>query len=266
MEARGIMTRAAAFTILGIRCQPLGVLWYTLRDGRLSELAISLLYWVQFWLSAKTSLSAETDIREYSEIYQSFSLDNGQRLIARASSVLRTEDAIIAAEYGQPGARILVRTRNGDQLFNPYHGDDGVWHIHALLFLEDGSYFVTTGDKRKYFDLIRLSKHGCAIEQRIERLGAGYTGMVQHMSGIWVGSDFSQRANFIKKVGERRKYFLPKSCIKDFIVSIGLHDNSTIIVITRTLNHYCGHVLLFDTDKRAFVGGNPVTVTEWTAL
>ena len=264
--AKGITTRAADFAPFGIRSKPIGLIWYTIRERRLIELFVSLFYVLQSAIAAKRVASRETGVGSYDEVFQHYALAGGGRLVARRNSVVERADRLIAGEYGQPGARILYRTAAAEMLFDPYANDAGVWHIHAILPLADGRFLVATGDRKKYLDLMEIDAAGCRIHKRIERLCAGYTGMARHGDDIWAGSDFSERANFIKKVGGSRKHFLPAACAKNYVIGIDSVDRSHLLVITRRLNSYAGYALLFDTIGQSFVAGNPIAIGEWTAL
>lgn len=264
--AKGIITRAADFALFGVRAKPIGLIWYTIRERRLTELVVSLLYVLQFAVTARRGVSRETCVHAHDEVFQHYALAQGGRLIARRNSIVETADGLIAGEYGQPGARILYRSAAGESLFEPYATDPGVWHIHAILPMADGRFLVATGDSKKYLDLMEIGAGGCRIHKRIERFCAGYTGMARHGDEIWAGSDFSERANFIKRLGRRRKHFLPPSCARNYVIAIDSVDPSHLLVITRRLNSFMGDALLFDTVGQSFVAGNPIAIGEWTSL
>lgn len=264
--AKGITTRAANFAPLGIRSKAIGLLWYTIRERRLIELFVSLFYVLQSAIATKRVVTRETRVKSYDEVFQHYTLADGRQLVARRNSIVERADTLIAGEYGQPGARIFYRSAGTEILFEPYADDPGVWHIHAILPLAEGRFLVATGDSKKYLDIMEIDAANCRVRKRIERFCAGYTGLARHGDDIWVGSDFSERANFIKRLGDSRKHFLPAACAKNYVVGLDSVDPSHVLVVTRRLNSFAGYALLFDTVGRAFVAGNPIAIGEWTSL
>jgi hypothetical protein len=165
----------------------------------------------------------------------------------------------VAAEHGEPGARILVVDSGRARVFDPYGAS--VWHLHALVHLRDDLYAVSTGDATKALDVMRITSDRCELLERLVHHCGGFTGMSVHAGALWVGSDLSERANFIAPLTGPR-YFLPRDCVREYVIRLRSTGPTRLEVITKRLRTGQGHALVFCTATRKFIAANPIEVID----
>lgn len=261
MSDKGIVRYARNFTIFGVNAFYIGILVKTCREGRLLELAASLCHHVQNFFSGVEDPREATDESTYCDLIYAFDLKR-ERFFARRQGVWSGNGMTVACEYEQPGARIMVLHNGNARIFRPYAGT-GVWHLHALAHLGGDHFAVSTGDTIKALDIFRITPSECTLLRRAVSRLAGYTAMLNHNGSLWGGSDFTERPNFLTMPDEGRKYFLPKSCIKEYVTHITALDADRLLVFSRRLGTLQGHALIFCTAERKFTACNAIDVCDF---
>ena len=259
---KGIVQYAASFRLFGINLFWLGILYKVGHEGRLREAAISAWYMLQSRFSPVEAPAAHTGIEAHTEILYSFDLASAPGFKARAQSVCSNGKVTVAGEYAWPGARILVRHQDHDEVHDPYADDGGIYHIHAVTHLEKNEFAVTTGDTKKVLDLLFLEDAGRIVRRRKISNCAGYTAMIFLDGNLWGGSDFSERANFLVNISDSQKYFLPRTCLREYFIDIKPIPASRLLVITRRLGTDGGHALIFGVKDRQFVAANAIRIAD----
>lgn len=260
ISGKGILRRASDFRLLGIRAPLLGVAYFTIVERRLLEALVSGVQLVIRRAFPTKVPDRPTAVRIFTQRYFRYRLEGGEQLIARAEAICRIGDARIACEYGQPGHRILVESDRGRFIQDPYD-DAGVWHLHAIVPLDDRTVAITTGDSAKYLDIYAVGRDRCRFVRRLKRRLAGYTAMAVSDGRLWCGSDFSERANYLLCIEDGKKYYLPADSIREYVIHLA-DTADGLLVVTRRLHRTTGHALLFSTDERRFVASNPISVLE----
>lgn len=161
---------------------------------------------------------------------------------------------------------MLVVVNSEHAIYQPYQKIVGVQHIHAIATLKAPYFLVSTGDTSKRLDLFRITGEECTLIRCISSSLAGYTAIHVKDHEVWVGSDFSERANFISNLSTETyaetNYYLPKNCVREFIISISSYDESRLLVVTARLNQTYGHALIFCRLQREFIAANKIEIDE----
>ena len=257
----GIKEASEDFAVFGIKAQILGIFFYVIKNKRVFEVFLSIKYIIQAHLRGLYNPKFLCGDHDFEEIFIIFKSRGGDTIVARDDSVYRRDGFLVAGEYGKPGARFLIRMGGAEALCVPYVNEPAVKHIHALHHLGENRFLVTTGDCRKAADLVDIDEGGIRRVKRLMRYRGGFTAITSHCGQIWVGSDLSERANFIA-VLDGAKYFLPRESVKEYVVSMESLSNTKIEVITRRLGKYSGHRIIFCTEVNKFIASNSIKIEE----
>lgn len=263
---KGIVDFANKFTLFGFHAFYIGILIQCVRERRVRELLATGLRMFWYWVKPVPTPKSITNLTRYLEIHERFSLHQDTPLIARRQAVWRDGDMMIAGEYGKPGARLLVIVNSEQVIYRPYQKSVGVQHIHAIARLEGPYFLVSTGDTSKRLDLFKITGKECTLLSCISPSLAGFTAISVVENEIWVGSDFSERANFISKMSAHTyaetTYYLPKNCVREFVISISPYDENRLLVVTARLNQTYGHALIFCRIDHEFIAANKIQIDE----
>jgi hypothetical protein len=260
---KSIIKHASRFRLIGINLFLLGIFWQTVREGRLLELFISTWYMLNYWIRPVKNPDADTGVSRFQQVFYKFDSPDHGVLVARSEGIYSNRHTTIACEYGWPGARILVLHGGREHIFNPYI-NQGVWHLHAIAYLGNSEFAISTGDSKKILDIFTITPSSLIFRRRVVRFCGGYTGMTWHANDLWVGSDLSERANFIASISCGKKYFLPRDCIREYVINLRTLNDSLLLIITKRLHTYRGHALIFCTTTRRFVASNSIEITEFS--
>jgi hypothetical protein len=263
MKKNGILVEAKKFDFFGVRVLWLGIIWHAIKERRMAELLISAWWMVLYQIKKPAEPPEKTQLNEFSLRFTRFNLPDGISLLARQCGICRWgANNIVACEYGEPGARILLVQDGAASVSCPYAQNRRVWHIHAIAHLGGNQYLVSTGDSAKLLDVVSIGPHGSEILKRLVSHCGGYTSMLRCCGETWVGSDLSERANFIATIPDRGKYFLPPQSTKEYVIHLQSIPNDQLLVITRRLHTRNGHALKFCTKTRRFVAENEISIRE----
>lgn len=259
---KGIVDYANSFKILGINFFYAGIIIQTLREERLIEVLLSIRHNLIARIKAPTLQSCRHKIDTYNSGLIILDKVTGMQFNARKQAIIRHKTFSVAGEYGQPGARIVIWNKARMRLFDPYKSKR-VFHIHAMEYLGEDNYAVTTGDSKKYLDILRIDWASCYLLHRLEHFGAGYTALLMVDGQLWGGSDFAERSNFIVKLtGGRRIFYLPKNCYGQYVLDIISSGKNELIVFTKKLNSNHGSRVVFSMNSLEFVETNLILINE----
>ncbi len=263
---KGIVDFANEFHIFGIRAFYVGILIQCFRERRVWELVVTGFRSVLYWANPVTIPRQTTHLRQFQEVHERLPIGDSTHLIARRQAVSRENGLLIAGEYGKPGARLLVVSQGTGQVYQPFQGDTGVQHIHAIANLKGPYYLISTGDTSKRLDVLRISDNECTLTKTIFSSLAGFTAISVVDDEIWLGSDFSERVNFIARLSSNLDlcftYYLPRNCVREFVISISPYGQHELLVITARLNQSYGHALIFCRKNNEFVSANRIEIDE----
>lgn len=261
-NTKGIVQFAADFKIFGVRCFWLGILVQTYRERRLVELFTSGVALFRCKLLSTPTPERSTPLEEHDEVFTKYDTSNAAVFVSREQSICVAKNLTVICEYGQPGSRILVINKNSRKIYSPYRNEN-VWHLHAIVYLGGDYFLVSTGDTIKALDLFKITALECRRVRRVQHRLAGYTAMHMHDKDCWVGSDFSERANFIMNMSEGKKYYLPKDSLLEYVIHVDSINTTKMQIITRRLGKFKGHSLIFCTLRKKFLASNRIDINAY---
>lgn len=153
----------------------------------------------------------------------------------RANSILVGDGWCVAGEYGD-GCRLFYGDHAGTQSISTfYEADPAVIHIHLLHKLEGQKFAVCTGDSGKYLDIWEVAEHGIRFVERLISRFAGYTAAATVSGEHYFGTDFSQRPNYLLRLGDRRKFPFPGASFKHYAVQFAPYEDRYILCLAKGL-------------------------------
>jgi len=174
--------------------------------------------------------------------------------LTRTANIVDDEDLAVVGEYGE-GKRIFFATRQHSGVNNHYCRDPQVKHIHSILRISKTQLLIATGDSAKYLDLWKMEDGRVRFHSRIKRRLAGYTGAVTVGDEHYFGTDFSSRPNFLLRLRDNRKFFLPKEVYLQYVVRLQQYRDRYIVGSTKRLDPFggCRGVFVFDCAEESFL-------------
>lgn len=176
-------------------------------------------------------------------------------IAVRPHSVAVCGEATIVGEYCETGARIFMLTGHRMVVSDHYCREPGVQHIHLVHAVDNEYFLVSTGDSRRLLDLWRIDGGQLRFERRLMRRLAGFTGVATVRGETYLGSDFSSRPNYLLRLRDRRKFFLPREAFLRYVWLVEPVDDRYLIVGSKTLEIVGGmrSVSIFDAAMACFV-------------
>lgn len=255
-----VLSYARSCRFLGVNFFWLGIVIAVVRERRTIELLHSIWCEIRYLTRPVAFPGAVTGRHDFSSVYTRFTV-GGDTLVAREQSIVRHPDLVVAGEYGGPGARVLVGSRGKVRIFSPYDNDRLVWHIHAICHVCGDTYLVTTGDSRKYADLVIINAQECRISKRLFGRIGGFTAVVHVNGTLWGGSDLSERVNYVRNLSTNDMYFLPERGFGTYVIGLERSDGA-LLVATKKLGSSDGYIFVFSLEQLKFTAGNKMTVHE----
>lgn len=173
----------------------------------------------------------------------------------RIEAVSCSQEILIMGEYGLPGKRIAVVTKSSCKIIKFYMGDPSVLHIHSLYRPANSkNILITTGEKAKYLDLWDLQGSSIAFGKRLRQSLAGYTAIQKVGGEYYLGTDFSQRPNYIENL-DGKKYFFPEKAWKMFAMRFQQYQDRFLVSLNVEFPVFGGRYTLsiFDCVREEFV-------------
>lgn len=124
-------------------------------------------------------------------------------------SVAANANYVVAGEYGDASPRLFLLSREGVRSFHCYDSDSRVRHIHCCTFLDAQHLLVSTGDSAKYLDRYVIRNGSLEREARLCRWLGGFTAAAHVNGDVYLGTDYSERPNYLWRLRDRKKFFYP---------------------------------------------------------
>jgi hypothetical protein len=160
----------------------------------------------------------------------------------------------LLGEYADDSAMIILYSSEGVRTFSPYEDDPGVRHIH-LLHLHDDAIFVATGDSRKYLDKFHFDSGELRFVRRILKRFGGFTAACSIGKHLYLGTDFSNRPNYIYCLQTGEKFGFPRPAFYQYCVLM-LRIEERLILCLNISPPYAPPkktVSIFDSESKRYV-------------
>lgn len=205
----------------------LKIFWAALRQRRLFELCAVSTY-LEFKLRPSdvepTYIDSKATARflnEFQEVAGSIIIfPGGEAVRIRREAVCSVGSGILYGEYHPlKGTRVFLEEKRILYTFDFYENDHRVNHIHSIQKISDQTVLINYGDSRRYSDLV-LVGDGEATLKRIGRYDVvlgGYTSGCWVRDRLYLGSDFTERKNFIQEYTTRVRHPLPRRICRHFV-------------------------------------------------
>lgn len=173
----------------------------------------------------------------------------------RLHGVTQCGDSTIAGEYGEDRARLFLLTEERSTVCDYYDREPGVRHIHFVHALDERRFLVSTGDSKRVLDVWRIADGHLRLERRLMSRLAGFTSVATLGGETYLGTDFSSRPNYLLRLSDRRKFFLPKEAFLKWIWLIEPVENRFLVIGSQALDPIGGarSVSIFDAALGCFV-------------
>jgi hypothetical protein len=172
---------------------------------------------------------------------------------ARTASIVCEANFLLIGEYGH-SARIAYVTRDACFLINYYNETPKIDHIHLIHKIENcKSFLIATGDGQKVLDHWEMDRDGIRFVERIRWHFAGYTAAICVQGVIFLGTDFSERPNYIETL-QGEKYFFPKIAYKMWVLGFKeIRQRYIISLNAENQSPWRMAISLFDVRRREFI-------------
>jgi hypothetical protein len=173
----------------------------------------------------------------------------------RLHTVAEIGELTLAGEYGEGSARIFVMDDVQCSVTHYYNNRAGVRHIHCIHAISDDAFVITTGDSQRSADLWRIEDGKIRFDRTILRLFGGFTAATRAGGHDYFGSDYSGRPNYLWRMADGKKFFLPSAIFHYFVDNMFTVEDRYIVVVAKQLDTAGGgrKAALFDTEIGRFV-------------
>jgi hypothetical protein len=174
---------------------------------------------------------------------------------ARMESIIFDRKFLVIGEYGDPGKRVAFVTQQSCVVNEFYNEDAAVRHIHSVYKSPDSrDIIVTTGDNAKYLDLWEIQNSSIIFNRRLKKRLAGQTAILKVGNEYYLGTDFSNRTNYIENL-DGRKFIFPKKACKMYVTRFQQYQDRYIASLNKELPRLGGRYTLsiFDVEQKEFV-------------
>ncbi|MEA3014403.1 MAG: hypothetical protein QOD42_2948 [Sphingomonadales bacterium] len=160
-----------------------------------------------------------------------------------------------AGEYGEGAPRLFLLSPRGMTISDHYAHNPGVRHVHCVHPLGPDSFLVATGDSCKYLDEWRI-EDGCLVfaGTRMRFLG-GFTAAGTAAGEVYLGSDFTSRPNYLLRLRDRRKFFMPAPAFLHYVYRLEVVADRYVVAAGKSLDIAGGarSISVFDAKAERFV-------------
>ncbi len=113
---------------------------------------------------------------------------------------------------------------------------------------------MATGDTAKYLDEWTIQNQKVAFNKRLKPALAGHTAIISVGGHFYLGSDFSNRPNYIERM-DGKKFFFPEQAYKMYVLKFKKYQDRYIISLSKELPCFGARysISVFDTQKEEFV-------------
>lgn len=173
----------------------------------------------------------------------------------RAHGFAKHDGFVVAGEYADRGSRLFLMTADGVHA-NAYYGrNPRIRHIHLVHAVDPNHFLVSTGDSARLLDLWRIEQGRIWRMKRLFRFLGGFTAAVTLNGRTYLGTDFSSRPNYILRLDDRRKFFLPSDAFLKFVYYMDVFEDRYLLIASKSLDVIGDDdsVSVFDTRAEAFI-------------
>jgi hypothetical protein len=119
---------------------------------------------------------------------------------------------------------------------------------------DSGEFLVSTGDTHKFLDLWIARNGKVSFVRRLRKHLAGFTAAVRVNGDYYFGTDFSNRPNFITRLGGE-KYFFPSKAYRLHVTAFYAYFDRYIVSINEEFRIVGGRRTLsvFDAVQKQFI-------------
>jgi len=194
-------------------------------------------------------------VRQFGKDFAVDSLPN-DFIRCRRESIVHVKNLLIIGEYGNNSGRIFIITQKACTSIDYYNHFPGVRHIHSVHeYKEPGMIIIATGDTKKLLDLWAVTDCKVIFVKGIKKYLAGYTAAVKLNGEIYLGTDFSNRPNYIETL-KGKKFFYPEIAYKQWVIAFSSVFNRYILSINAEGTEQRGGnktFSIFDVCKEQFI-------------
>ena len=165
-----------------------------------------------------------------------------------------TDDGYIIGQYVEGAARIYVRSDGTCLCHDPYKGDRGVRHIHSV-FKYNNTVLISTGDAHRYLDEYVTESGRLKMKRRVVRLLGGFTAGCTVNGHLLLGTDFSERPNYVLCFDTGKKFWFPRPAFNQQCALMVAIDDRYVVCFNLTTHCFGDRktVSVFDTGTMEFV-------------
>lgn len=173
---------------------------------------------------------------------------------SRPQLIVRTADGHVVGEYTHVGrsARLLHVADGATRVIDYYDKHRRVRHLHSIALVGDDKLLISTGDAAKYLDEWQLRDRKLVFRRRVMRYFAGFTAHASAGGALYFGTDFSERPNYLLRLHDRRKFFLPQPAFLQFVYAMTAYRDRYIACCCGSL-YGAASVAIFDTRVERFI-------------
>lgn len=175
-------------------------------------------------------------------------------LRVRPELIVRTSCGYVVGEYSLVGrsARLFHVVDGVAHPSTYYDRCKGVRHLHSIVSVGDDRLLVSTGDSSKFLDEWHIHQGKLEFVRRVMRRLAGFTAYACVGPAIYFGTDFSERPNYLLRLHDRRKFFLPLPAFRQAVNSMVVHEDRYLVCCCRSL-YGAASIAIFDVLAECFI-------------
>jgi ubiquinone/menaquinone biosynthesis C-methylase UbiE len=175
-------------------------------------------------------------------------------LKSRPQLIVRTPDGYVVGEYTQVGrsARLFHVAGGTTRMIDYYDKHRRVRHLHSIALVGDRKLLISTGDSAKYLDEWQLQDGRLVFQRRVMRYFAGFIAYTSAGGALYFGTDFSERPNYLLRLHDRHKFFLPHPAFRQYVETMTPYQDRYIACGCGSL-YGASSVAIFDTRAERFI-------------
>jgi hypothetical protein len=154
----------------------------------------------------------------------------------RSHGACKVGEYTVVGEYGERAARLFLLSGDEMSACDDYMHCPGVRHIHCVHPIDDSRFLVSTGDSARFLDRWVIERGKLRVEKRLMRYFGGFTAAARVGDEIYLGTDFSGRPNYLMRLSDHRRFYLPAIAFRQWIVRMEAIAGRYILVLSKELD------------------------------
>jgi hypothetical protein len=177
------------------------------------------------------------------------------QIVIRSHGACRVGDFTVVGEYGERAARLFLLSGDALRSRDDYVHCAGVRHIHCVHPLDDRRFLVTTGDSSRFLDRWVIERGRLRFDKRLMRFLGGFTAAARVGGEIYLGTDYSGRPNYLMRLSDHRRFYLPADGYLQWIVRMEVVADRYVLVLSKELDLLgsARAISIFDAGSDCFV-------------